>query len=530
MQKNTIHRNESGLFSELSNALTYNQENFRHLLTAPFSSEAFAAQIETKEKHFTPAKRQVLVEALQRQYADFPPSEAVNASIQALRQENTFTVTTGHQLNLLTGPVYFIYKILHAIRLAETLSLKYPDQKFVPVYWMATEDHDFAEINHTRLFGKQIGWYEEQGGPVGEYELKEWGTLKDTVLAFFQNHPGSEVHQILQTYNGKNLSEATKSLVHALFGKYGLVIIEPNDAALKQEFVPVMKQEIADSFAEKAVQQANAEIEKMGYKPQVFAREINLFYIGKGIRERLVLEENGQISVHGLGTFSREEMIAKMEQEPAKFSPNVVLRPVYQECILPNLCYIGGGGEIAYWLQFKGVFDACGIPFPLIQVRNSLQLIDASTQKKMAKLGLETKDLFTELNELKRLYVLNNSGEELDFAQLDRLSVQLSEQIATQVTQVDAALQSFAAAEVVKLEKQVEGIKAKLIKQQKNRFDSAMKQLEDIHEKMFPQNGVQERKDNFFSFCADGNVFPLLEKLKEAIDPAENDLIILNLA
>ncbi len=528
MQKFTIHRAESGLFSELSNALTYNQEAFAHLLTAPFSLEAFEAQIQHKTSHFTTEKRQLLVSALQKQYAHFPSMPEVNAHISSLGDANTFTVTTGHQLNLLTGPVYFIYKILHAIRLAEELSVKYPAQKFVPVYWMATEDHDFAEINHTRLFGKNISWNEEQGGPVGEYELKDWETVKDTIAAFFQNNLDSEVNEILKKYNGKNLSEATKSLVHALFGKYGLVIIEPNDAALKQAFAPVMKQEIADSFAEKAVAEANAEIEKMGYKTQVFAREINLFYIQKGIRERLVLE-NGQITVNGLGTFSREEMILKMEQNPENYSPNVVLRPVYQECILPNLAYIGGGGEIAYWLQFKAAFHACGIPFPLVQVRNSLQLIDANTQKKMAKVGLETKDIFSDLNELKRLYVLENSGDDLDFTQLDEMSIQLSNQITSQITQVDAALQSFAAAEVVKLEKQLEGIKAKLIKQQKSRFDNAMKQLEDIHEKMFPQSGVQERKDNFFSFCASGEVFPLLETLKSAIDPTENDLIILNL-
>lgn len=528
MQKFTIHRAASGLFTDLSNALTYNQEAFAHLLAAPFSLEAFEAQIQRKTQHFNTAKRQVLVSALQKQYAGFPSAPEVDANIASLGDNNTFTVTTGHQLNLLTGPVYFIYKILHTIRLAEELTAKYPEQKFVPVYWMATEDHDFAEINHTRLFGKNISWDEEQGGPVGEYELSGWDTVKDTISAFFQNNLDSEVHAILAQYNGKNLSEATKSLVHALFSRYGLVIVEPNDKALKQEFVPVMKQEILESFAEKAVQETNAKIEEMGYKTQVFAREINLFYIQKGIRERLVLE-NGKINVLGLGTFSREEIAHQMEQSPEKFSPNVVLRPVYQECILPNLAYIGGGGEIAYWLQFKAAFDACNIPFPLVQVRNSLQLIDANTQKKMAKLRLETKDIFTELNELKRLYVLENSGEELDFAQLDAISIQLSNQITAQVSQVDPALQSFAAAEVVKLEKQVEGIKAKLIKQQKSRFDNAMKQLEDIHEKMFPQNGVQERKDNFFSFCADGNVFSLLENLKSAIDPEENDLIVLNL-
>lgn len=528
MQKMTIHRSESGLFSDLSNALTYRQEDFAHLLSAPFSLGAFEAQIQQKEKQFTSRKRQALADALQRQYEGLPSAEAVEANIAALRNESTFTVTTGHQLNLLTGPVYFIYKILHVIRLAEQLSAQYPSRTFVPVYWMASEDHDFAEINHTRLFGKEIAWNEIQGGPVGEYELREWVALQDEIAAFFSNQPGSEVNTILKTYRGKNLAEATRSLVHALFSRYGLVIVEPNDATLKKELVPVMRQEITASFAEPEVLKASAEIERMGYKPQVFPREINLFYIEKGMRERLA-EEQGRIVLKGLGSFSRAEMAAMMEKHPERFSPNVVLRPVYQECILPNLAYVGGGGEIAYWLQLKGVFDACGIPYPLIQVRSSLQLVDGNTQKKMAKLGLEAKDLFTDLNELKRLYVLDHSGEELEFTQLDSLSVQLSETIAGQVMQVDPALQSYAAAEVVKLEKQLEGIKAKLIRQQKSKFDQAMKQIEDIHEKMFPQSGVQERKDNFFGFCAGGEVYPLLEKLKAAIDPEEKDLVVIYL-
>lgn len=528
MQKFTIHREESGLFSDLSNVLVYNQESLSTLLSATFSLEAFEAQIQQKTQHFTTEKRQVLVNTLQKQYADFPAAAKVNENISSLLDPNVFTITTGHQLNLLTGPVYFIYKILHAIRLSEELAAKYPGKKFVPVYWMASEDHDFAEINHTRLFGKHISWNEEQGGPVGEYELNAWETMKDTVTAFFQNNLDSEVNEILKSYNGKNLSHATKSLVHALFSQYGLVIIEPNNAAFKAEFAPIMKQEIETSFAEKAVLVTNEKIEAMGYKTQVFVRPINLFYIQKGVRERLILENN-EITINHLGTFSKEEVIQKMEQNPENFSPNVVLRPVYQECILPNLAYIGGGGEIAYWLQFKGVFDACNIPFPLIQVRNSLQLIDPNTSKKMAKLGLEINDIFKELDELKRIYVLENSGEALDFSQMDALSTQLAQQVTEQVNEIDPGLQSFAFAEVVKLQKQVEGIKAKLIKQQKSKFDNAMKQLEDIKDKLFPENGVQERKDNFFSFCANGEVFSLLEKLKSAIDPLENDLIILNL-
>jgi bacillithiol biosynthesis cysteine-adding enzyme BshC len=286
-----------------------------------------------------------------------------------------------------------------------------------------------------------------------------------------------------------------------------------------------MVQEIETQFAHKAVLKSNQVLDEMGFKPQVHARPINLFYIEKGKRERLI-DENDQISITGLGTFSKAEMIQKIQEMPERFSPNVVLRPVYQECILPNLAYVGGGGEMAYWLQFKGVFEAASVPFPLIQVRNSLQLIDANSQKKLTKLGIKTSEIFHELDELKKKFILENSGEALDFSLLDEAVKALETQIQKSILDVDASLNGFASAEIVKLQKQIEHIQAKLIKQQKAKFDGAMKQLEDVKEKLFPQNGVQERKDNFFSFCASGDVFPFLDLLKDAIDPLEKDLIV----
>jgi bacillithiol biosynthesis cysteine-adding enzyme BshC len=528
MQKFTINRKESGLFTELSNALTYNQEAFQDLITAPFSAAAFDTQIQTKGNYFTPQKRQTLATVLKQQYAGFPAAPKVGANIDALTDENTFTVTTGHQLNLLTGPVYFIYKILHVIRLAEELEASHPGKKIVPVFWMASEDHDFEEINHTSLFGKPIVWDQPQGGPVGLYELEEWDIFKDAAAAYFQSQLDSEVNQTLKKYTGKNLSEATKSLVHALFSEYGLVIVEPNDPILKKEFAGIMAQEVQTSFAEKAVLDANRQIEEMGYKPQVFPRPINLFYIQKGVRDRLVPQED-QIRIAATGAFSSAEIVAQIAANPENFSPNVVLRPVYQEHILPNLAYIGGGGEMAYWIQLKGVFEAAGVPFPLIQVRNSLQLIDPNTQKKMNKLGLEPKGLFRDIEVLKKEYVLAHASAALDFDKLDELTNALSAQLTTQINQVESGLQAFAAAETTKLQKQLEGVKAKLIKQQKGQFDAAMKQIEDVMAKMFPNQGVQERTENFFSFCANGQVASTISTLKDAIDPFEKDLILLNL-
>lgn len=528
MQKRIVSRKASGLFSDVSNQLTTSQEIFSDLITAPFSLSAFENQMKIKNQYFSEAKRKVLVSTLQQQYANFKDSELVQENISKLEKSNAFTITTGHQLNLLTGPIYFIYKILHVIRLTETLKEQYPNNEFIPVFWMASEDHDFEEINHTNLFGKKITWNEPQGGAVGDYELENWDLLKDEVFNLFQKHLHSEVWETLKAYNGKDLSEATKSLVHHLFGKQGLVIVEPNCVEFKQEFASIMSQEVSEQLAEKAVLKSNEVLEELGYKPQVFVRPINLFYLQKGSRERLMWED-GKVRILNIGRFSPAEIQTQIKQNPERFSPNVVLRPVYQESILPNLAYVGGGGEMAYWLQFKGVFDAYNIPYPLIQVRNSIQLIDSNTQRKMDKLGLDLEDVFRDLDELKNEYVLKHSKDVLNFDKLDEATKTLTNQISTQIAQVKVQLKQFEEAEIKRLNKQIQVIQHKLIKHQKRNFDDAMRQLEEVKESLFPKNGVQERRLNFLNFCGNGEVFSFLEKIKSAIDPMENELIVLNL-
>lgn len=529
MQKKTIHRAQSGLFSAISNDLVYHQDKFQSLITAPFSIDVFQEQIRTKGAFFSQQDREVLVRALTNQYAALGlASPSVASNIELLQQPTTFTVTTGHQLNLFTGTLYFVYKIMHVIQLAKSLKERYPEHDFVPVYWMASEDHDFEEINHTRLFHREVRWESDFGGAVGRYPLDGWAGLQEELHQLFANHPEAEVHRLIDAYQGENLSEATFRLVHALFEREGLVIVEPDCVELKQQMIPIFQQEVAEQDSEKHVFTANAVLEELGYTPQVFPRPINLFHLAAGKRTRLI-PEGDAISIDGLGTFSVAECQQLIAENPTSFSPNVVLRPVYQERVLPNLAYVGGGGEMAYWLQLKGVFDALGVPFPLIQVRNSLQLIDPTTAKKMDKLGLSSEQIFDDLDARKKRFVIESSGDTLDFSMLDTTVEQLAQLISDKVAVVDTNLHGFAQAEITKLRKQMEQFQEKLVKQQKAHFQTTLKHFDDIQNRMFPNGGVQERKENFFSFCASGEVFAMLDFLQAAINPWENDLIVLNL-
>jgi bacillithiol biosynthesis cysteine-adding enzyme BshC len=308
------------------------------------------------------ANRKILVDALTNQYSrlNSPLSSLVRNNINLLIEENTFTITTGHQLNIFTGPLYFIFKIVTAINLANELKAAYPEQNFVPVYWMATEDHDFAEINHTTVLGKKINWDLETTGPTGRINTESiFKTVKNYLSVLGLSENSEILSDIIENAYLKNqkLADATRYLVNSLFEDYGLVIIDADDPQLKKQFAPYIERDIIGRNSSKAINESSAALKQIGFNTQVNSRDINFFYMVDGFRERIVVE-NGKYNVLNSGiSFNEDELRKEIEQHPFRFSPNVVMRPLYQEVILPNLAYIGGGAEVTYWLQLKKSFD-----------------------------------------------------------------------------------------------------------------------------------------------------------------------------
>lgn len=528
MQTSIFKRTNISYFSKLSNDLTYHQESFADFIQHPFSIENFAKQITLKEANYPTKNRTVLTETLKQNYEHIDQSESVKKNLVALKHSNTYTITTGHQLCLFTGPLYFIYKILHTIKLSETLTKKYPNYHFVPVYWMASEDHDFEEVNYLYLFNQKITWETQQNGAVGEFDLAGLDQVKMKLKELFERTNSKKINTLIDLFDGKNLAEATFKLVNELFKDYGLIIVDGNQKALKELFTPIIKKEIVSSFSNTCVEQTNEALETIGIKPQVYRRPVNLFYNTTQQRTRII-PESEQYKIDGIGTFSKTELLHEVELHPERFSPNVILRPLYQETILPNLAYIGGGGEIAYWLQLKKTFDKALLPYPIIQVRVSLYLIDPTTRKKVEKLNFSNEELFLPTEELINLFVERNNTNQIDFNPIEKLSQELKEQIQKLITFTDATLSTFAEAEKTKLGNQIEAIKTKINRQIKTKFDVSLKQIEDLKQKLFPQNGLQERHDNFLNFCHDGDYETFIQLLYQQIDPLEKDLIVINL-
>jgi bacillithiol biosynthesis cysteine-adding enzyme BshC len=525
MQKLTLHRTQTHSFSKISEDLVYNQSVFKQLINREFSIKNIETQIEEKKNNYSISVRKILVDSLKKQYEGETSIEVLK-NIELLNEENTFTITTGHQLNLFGGPLYVVYKILHIITLSERLKLEYPKYNFVPLFWLASEDHDFEEVNHVQLFNQKITWDEFQGGPVGLYETKHWTALQEQLSSFFLRSESNEIKELIATYSGETVADATKNLIHFLFHSYGLVVLDPNRKELKEQFKSVFLKEIEHQFVESAVELSNEQIQDLGYKPQAFVRPINIFYIEKGIRERIV-KNNSSYTIPSKGEFTKEELIHLLEKHPERFSPNVMLRPLYQETLLPNLVYVGGGGEISYWIQQKGIFDSVNIPYPLIQVRASIQLIESKTLQKWETLGFSVPSFFKSLQELQNEFLEKQNTVEIDYSELDNQVSTLQNTILEFTVKKDKQLGKFAEAEITKLMKQIEGIKAKVSKLQKQQFEIQLKQIEDIRTKALPLNGLQERYYSFFHFCAIGKVHERLAQIKSALDPLEKDLIIL---
>ena len=478
--------------------------------------ESFKEQIQEKQ-NYPLSQRQTLVKVLQKQYEKLEKSAAVELNLALLQQEKTFTVTTGHQLNIFTGPLYFVYKIVSTIKTCQQLKQAYPDNEFVPVYWMASEDHDFAEINHFSLFGKRYEWQSEQKGAVGRFSLEGLETVLNELPEQF---PVFE-----KAYRESNtLAEATRKIVNELFGEYGLIALDADEPELKQALIPVIQNELFENTAYRLVNQTNETLAAF-YKPQVLAREINLFYLADGIRERLV-QDGDVFKVLNTDLIYTAEEIKKLAQEhPENFSPNVILRPLYQELLLPDLTYIGGGAEVAYWLQLKGIFDHYQVPFPILMLRNSTMYINKATAGRIRKLGLNAADLFQEINVLKK-QVSDNLN--LPVISLEAQKHSISEafaQIEQLAKSIEPTLEKTVGAEAQKVQNTLQMLEKKISKAQETKHETVFKQLTTIKEKLFPGDGLQERSDNLLSFQTNNPNF--IADLLTAFNPLENNFTIL---
>jgi bacillithiol biosynthesis cysteine-adding enzyme BshC len=449
--------------------------------------------------------RQLLSEVLQKQYEGIAVSGRLQQNLEALAAQDTFTVTTAHQPNIFTGPLYFIYKILHAIKLADELNGELPQYKFVPVYYMGSEDADLDELGYIYAGGQKLVWETKQTGAVGRMKVdKALIKLIHAIHGQAGVLPFGEELSTLFTNcytEGKTIQQATLELVNILFGEYGLVILIPDNAKLKTGFQSVVEKELLEGFSHKAVSDT---IERLGkeYKVQAGGREINLFYLIDNKRERIEVQA-ARYEVRSLElSFSREEILNELSAHPERFSANVILRGAFQETILPNIAFIGGGGELAYWLELKDVFESVQIPYPVLLLRNSFLLINRQQDEKINTIGFSIADLFRDEQVLFTELVKKESAHQLDLAKEIEQAHQLYAQLKKVSAQVDASLQEHVVSLETKAVKKLAVLEKKLLRAEKEKFEIQRKQLAKLKKDLFPGNSLQERVDNFSLYYA----------------------------
>ncbi|MDC0177705.1 bacillithiol biosynthesis cysteine-adding enzyme BshC [Polaribacter sp.] len=490
----------------------------------------FGNQIKEKQQSFPLSSRLVLVAALKRQCQNFKISKKTDINIKILKEKNTFTVTTGHQLNLFTGPLYFLYKILSTINLCEELSTKFPEKNFVPMYWMATEDHDFEEINYFNFEGKKVLWDRKKGGAVGRFSTKGLAA----VLEVFSEHLGNSKNALFiqklfsDAYlKHDNLANATRFIVNELFGEYGLVIIDGDDANLKQLFQPIIKDELENQTSFKSVSKTITDLEK-NYKIQANPRAINLFYLGKDFRERILFEDGiYKVNMTKI-TFSKAEILKELDENPTVFSPNVIMRPLYQEVVLPNICYVGGGGEIAYWLALKEYFEEVAIPYPVLLLRNSVQVVSKKQGNKLKRLKISFEELFLNQHDLLSKKIIKNADIKVNFDEkIQFLEKQFSELEAV-AKQTDISFLKAVDAQKRKQVKGLENLKKRFLKAEKKRQKELVERIIQLQNEILPNQSLEERQRNFSeSYLKYGASY--LKAIKGALKPLKLEFTVLEL-
>jgi bacillithiol synthase len=368
---------------------------------SPYSLDSFQAKLEEVGRRFGPDERRRAASALR------PTSSAAADRLQRFVAEGGAVVTTGQQAGFLTGPLYTLYKAVSTVRLAAHLEQRF-GTVVLPVFWVASDDHDWAEVNHAvvldrrgRLHRFALADGSTAALPMSERPLPAGvETVCDEVeeVVVGKGNGDQLIRRILDAYRvpGRTVAEAFNEAIGGLLGGFDLLLADAADPAIKRISMPVLAEALKEARAHERMLRVRSEaLEASGYRSQVpvLARGTNVFHHGERGRERLYRATGGFVGREGGGVRSDEQVLDLLGEDPSRFSPNVLLRPVVESAVFPTLAYVGGPGEIAYFGQVGALFDAYGIRPPVVVPRFSGTAVEPAVERLMEDLGLEGSEL-----------------------------------------------------------------------------------------------------------------------------------------
>jgi len=514
--------------------LMNNNKKIKSFISDFPSLDNIISHSEKKKKEFSKEKRKRLVNEIKEQYKGVKISKKLNDNINLLLDEKTFSVTSGHQLSLFTGPIYFIYKIISTIKIVSELNKRSKKQKFVPVFWLASEDHDFDEIAQVNISGKSLKWQNETlNQPLGkissnniEEVIKEY---KDEIIE--SKYSSKLIKLIDDNYTSfTSLSKATRSFINQLFSEYGIIVIDADSKNFKENFVENMKNEVLNGLCNKTVSKQIQDIKKSfkNYKPQVNPSDINFFKIGDAGRVRIRKQGKGFKIDKNINNISKEHLISEINENPEKFSPNVIMRPLYQETILPNVCFIGGSSEIRYWIQLKSYFEKSKVVFPILTIRNSAFIVNARISKNIEKSGLKMQNFFVSKEKLLKDKISQLSETNLNFDDLRKTLLDQFEYFKKISRETDKSFIGAISAQEKKQLNGIDNLEKKFYKSQKIKHQQELKKVEKIYNYLYPDNIPHERVINFGNLYSElgDNLFKILIN---NFKPFENKILVLEL-
>ncbi|MFQ5569095.1 MAG: bacillithiol biosynthesis cysteine-adding enzyme BshC [Rhodothermales bacterium] len=485
--------------------------------------------------------RETLVEVLLEQNERWGLDPATRAHIEALRTSEAVAVVTGQQVGVLTGPLYTPYKTLTTLQLSRKLAEE-TGRPVVPVFWLEGTDHDLEEVVGVKMLRRNDvvsmrytgHTLPEHGnlGPVGRLRLTE--DIEDVLAQVEESLPPSEFRDPLlarlrEAYRpGTTLLDAFARFMRALFPESGLVFLNPDDARLKRMAAPLFRQEIEDHTTSAARLREVSDTLEKGFHAQVQPRSTNLFLMDGAGRYALDVEGEG-FSLRGTDTsYSRDALLALLDDEPERFSPNVVLRPLVQDILVPTAAYVGGPGEVSYFAQFKPIYAWAGVPMPIVYPRASVSLVEAKVQKVLDRYELDVFDVGEDLDRLFQRVVVGKMDVDVEalFKEAGRHLHQAVNALKPRVEQVDRTLGRSAEGVRAALLKEMAKFKTRVVRAEKNNHEAVRSQLEKAQVNLFPGGKLQERALSVLYFLNKYGL-DLLTRLQRdlSLDTSEHQVI-----
>jgi len=478
-----------------------------------------------------PADREVLADVLVEQNEEWGGGAAAQRNVEALRDPETVAVVTGQQVGLFTGPLYTIYKTITTLQLAEEWA-EQTGRTVVPVFWVEGEDHDFEEIATSHVLRRNdlvsLTYdpdVDDNPGAVGRLTLTE--AIDDVLDRLDETLPDSDfkpsvMERVRAAYRpGTPLEDAFAQLLRSLFEDEGLVFMNPDDARLKALTRPLFRRELEDPETPAARVDATSQaLREQGYHAQVHARPTNLFWLEDDGRYPIDRgDDGGFVLRHDGRAFSENELVDRLDDTPERFSPNVVLRPLMQDHLLPTAAYVAGPGEVSYFAQYGDVYDWAGLAMPLIHPRASVSLVEGKVQTVLDKYDLTVCDFRSQLEALFQDIVLDTMEVNID-AVFDEATTQMHRALNAlkpEVGAVDQTLTSSAEAARAAIVEEMEDLKQRTVRAEKRHHDEVRAQLKKAQVNLRPTGALQERTINVLYYLNKYSL-DLLDDLRGALD------------